>query len=332
MINMQQVAEHAGVSRTTVSRVLSNHPSVTAATRQKVLYWVEKLGYQPNLVAQSLAGSHSSILAVIVPEIAYPFFSEILEAIEGQAFHAGYSTLICNTCRSLDKEKHILTELKQRQIDGVIAVPVSVQESASAYHKLNVPTVMITKKVEGFCSIYISHYDGGQQMAKHFLSLGFGKIGYIGPIQHSTSALKYEGFRDYLQKNRTELADVIECEAPANMNATQVFANVKRYAAEHGINSEVFLANDDITACEAISAFRELGYSVPQDIAIAGFDNSLLSKEMTPKLTSLAQPLQEIGQKAVDVVLEQIREPSPPRMYEMASRVAVRESTLYWKK
>ncbi len=331
MVNMQQVAEHAGVSRATVSRVLANHPSVTAATRQKVLYWVDKLGYQPNLVAQSLAGNRSNILAVVVPEIAYPFFSEILESIESQAFYAGYSTLICNTCRSLEKEKNILNKLRQRQVDGVIAVPVSVEESPAAYHKLNIPTVMITKRVEGFCSIYISHYEGGAQIAKHFLSLGFQRIGYIGPIQQSTSALKYEGLRDYLQENRVKLTDVIECKAPANMNANQVFANVKRYATEHGIRAEAFLANDDITACEAVAAFRELGLSVPQDVAISGFDNSLLAKEMNPKLTSVAQPLQEIAQKAVDVLLEQIREPSPARMYEMPSRVAARESTLCWK-
>lgn len=105
MSNMQDIADKAGVSRATVSRVLSDHPSVKAATRKKVLHWVKELGYEPNLIAQSLAGNSTNIIGVIVPEIAYPFFSEIIEAIESQAFYEGYSVIICNTNRSLEKEK-----------------------------------------------------------------------------------------------------------------------------------------------------------------------------------------------------------------------------------
>ncbi len=330
MASMQDVAEKADVSRATVSRVLSNHPSVTAATRKKVLHWVKELGYEPNLIAQSLAGNSTNIIGVVVPEIAYPFFSEIIEAIENQAFYEGYSVIICNTKRNLEKEKNILKGLKQRKVDGIIAVPVSTKLSSSSYKRLNLPVTMITKRVEGFNSIFISHYNGGQQMAKHFLNVGFQKIGYIGPVKKSTSSLKFAGFVDYLLANHVELTDVIECNPPENMNASQVFESIKRYADSKGLSSEVFLANDDIAACEAIAAFKELGYSVPQNIAVAGFDNSLLAKEMTPKLTSLAQPLEEIGEKAVEVLLKQINEGMEPQMFEMESRVAVRESTLYW--
>ncbi len=329
--NMQDVADKAGVSRATVSRVLSNHPSVTAATRKNVLYWVEKLGYQPNLIAQSLAGNSTNLIGVVVPEIAYPFFSEMIEAIENQAFYEGYSIIVCNSKRNLEKEKNILTELKKRRVDGVIAVPVSTKESINIYKRLNIPITMITKKVEGFHCVFISHYNGGLQMAKHFLNVGFQKIGYIGPVKDSTSAMKFKGFQEYLQSNSIEITDIIECAAPENMNATQVFYNVKKYAREHGIHSEVFLANDDITACEAIAALKELGYFVPKDVAVAGFDNSLLAKEMTPKLTSLAQPLEEIGKKAVEILLKQINENCEPQMFEMETRVVVRESTVNWK-
>lgn len=156
MSNMQDIADKAGVSRATVSRVLSDHPSVKAATRKKVLHWVKELGYEPNLIAQSLAGNSTNIIGVIVPEIAYPFFSEIIEAIESQAFYEGYSVIICNTNRSLEKEKNILTGLNKRKVDGIIAVPVSTEFSLNSYRKLNIPVTMITKKVEGFHSIYIS--------------------------------------------------------------------------------------------------------------------------------------------------------------------------------
>ncbi len=329
MVSMQDIADKAGVSRVTVSRVLSNHPSVKAETRKKVLYWVKELEYEPNVIAQSLAGSSTNVIGLLVPEIAYPFFSEIIEAVENQAFYAGYHTIICNTRRSPEKERNILTELKKRKVDGIIAVPVSAVQTA-AYQRLSIPVVMITKRAEGFSSVYISHYTGGQQIARHFLNVGFQRIGYIGPIRDSTSAIKYAGFQNYLAENRIDLTDVIECPAPANMNASLVYAKVKEYAASTGLRREAYLANDDITACEAIAAFRELGYAVPKDIAIAGFDNSLLAKEISPKLTALAQPLEEIGKKAVEVLLAQIHDGVPPQMYELESRVIVRESTIHF--
>ena len=329
MVSMQDIADKAGVSRVTVSRVLSNHPSVKAETRKKVLYWVKELEYEPNVIAQSLAGSSTNVIGLLVPEIAYPFFSEIIEAVENQAFYAGYHTIICNTRRSPEKERNILTELKKRKVDGIIAVPVSAVQTA-AYQRLSIPVVMITKRAEGFSSVYISHYTGGQQIARHFLNVGFQRIGYIGPIRDSTSAIKYAGFQNYLAENRIDLTDVIECPAPANMNASLVYAKVKEYAASTGLGREAYLANDDITACEPIAAFRELGYAVPKDIAIAGFDNSLLAKEISPKLTALAQPLEEIGKKAVEVLLAQIHDGVPPQMYELESRVIVRESTIHF--
>ena len=155
VVSMQDIADKAGVSRVTVSRVLSNHPSVKAETRQKVLHWVKELDYEPNLIAQSLAGNRTNIIGLLVPEIAYPFFSEIIESIENQAFYEGYSVIICNTHRSLEKEKNILAQLRQRKVDGVIAVPVSTKRSLPAYQRLQIPAVMITKRLEGFSSVYL---------------------------------------------------------------------------------------------------------------------------------------------------------------------------------
>ena len=328
MASMQDIADRAGVSRATVSRVLSGHPSVKASTRMKVMHWVGELGYEPDVIAQSLAGGSTSLIGIVVPEIAYPFFSEILEAIEDQAFLYGRSVIICSSRRSLEKESNVVSELSKRRVDGIIAVPVSTIESAATYRRLRIPTVMITKRVEGFDSIFISHERGGEQIAKHFLSMGFSRIGYIGPIAESTSAIKYHGFSAYLSSQGVDLADVIECPAPANMNASCVYKNVRERISSSGLSAQAYFSNDDITACEAIAAMREAGYEVPRDIAIAGFDNSLLAREMSPKLTSLAQPLEEIGRRAVDVLLDRLETPAEPQHFELASRVVARASTL----
>lgn len=328
MASMQDIAERAGVSRATVSRVLSGHPSVKASTRKKVMHWVDELGYEPDVIAQSLAGGSTSLIGVVLPEIAYPFFSEILEAMEDQAFVHGHSIIVCNSRRSLEKERNVISELSKRRADGIIAVPVSPTESAAAYRRLRVPTVMITKRVEGFDSIFISHEQAGQQMAKHFLSMGFSSVGYIGPVAESTSAIKYRGFCSYLHARGIEVSDVIECPAPANMNASCVYNNVRERIASKGLGARAYFSNDDITACEAIAAMRDAGYTVPEDVAVAGFDNSLLAREMSPKLTSLAQPLEEIGRRAVDVLLDRIASPAEPQLFELTSRVVARASTL----
>ena len=328
MTSMQEIADKAGVSRATVSRVLSNHPSVKADTRKKVMYWVKKMNYEPNMIAQSLAGNSTNLIGVIVPEIAYPFFSEIIEAIERQAFYEGYSIVISKTNRKIEKEKNIIAEYKKRKVDGIIAVPVSERESVSVYKKISIPVTVITKKINNFNSIYISHYKGGEQIAKHFINSGFKKIGYIGPISNSTSARKFAGFKDYLKNQGVQLTDIIECNPPKNMNATLVAESVKEYISNKEIGSEVFFANDDISACEAINAFKMQGYDIPNDIKIAGFDNTLLAREMNPRLTSLAQPLEAIGKKAVQVLINQINYHTKPHMYEMESYVVERESTL----
>ena len=170
MTSMQEIADKAGVSRATVSRVLSNHPSVKADTRKKVMYWVKKMNYEPNMIAQSLAGNSTNLIGVIVPEIAYPFFSEIIEAIERQAFYEGYSIVISNTNRKIEKEKNIIAEYKKRKVDGIIAVPVSERESVSVYKKISIPVTVITKK-KLISILYISLTIKGENKLQSILSI-----------------------------------------------------------------------------------------------------------------------------------------------------------------
>lgn len=333
MTSMKEVAAKANVSRATVSRVLSGHPSVKPETRKIVLHWVKKLNYQPNIVAQTLAGNKTNIIGVVLPEIANPFFTEILAAIESQASYQGYSIILCCTNKNIDKEKSILNQLKSRKIDGIICVPVSSTDSSSSYKQLDIPTITITKKMDGFSSVSISHYDGGKKIAQHLLDLGYQNIGYIGPTKTSTSAIKFSGFSDCLKEKGLEITDIIENEVPETLENITVYNTVIDYISKNGLHSDALFANDDATACDAIKALFELGYRVPQDIAIAGFDNSLLSKKMNPSISSLSQPLIEIGKKAVDLLVENINFNNDKiEDYELDTRVISRESTINTKR
>ena len=333
MISMKDVADKANVSRATVSRVLAGHPSVKPETRKIVLHWVKKLNYQPNIVAQTLAGNKTNIIGVVLPEIANPFFTEILAAIENQASYQGYNIILCCTNKNKDKEKSILNQLKSRKIDGIICVPVSSTHSCPYYKQLDIPVITITKKMQGFSSVSISHYDGGKKIAQHFLDLGYQKIGYIGPTKTSTSAIKLAGFSDYLNKRGLELSDIIENEAPETIENITVYDAVIEYISKNGLNSDALFANDDATACDAIKALCKLGYRIPEDVAVAGFDNSLISKKMNPSISSLSQPLTEIGKKAVDLLIEAMDyDNSKIEEYELDTRVISRESTITTRK
>lgn len=329
MTSMKDVADKANVSRATVSRVLAGHPSVKPETRKIVLHWVKKLNYQPNIVAQTLAGNKTNIIGVILPEIANPFFTEILAAIENQASYQGYNVILCCTDKNIDKEKSILNQLKSRKVDGILSVPVSSTDSYSYYKQVNIPTVTITKKMDGFSSVSISHYDGGKKIAQHFIDLGYQKIGYIGPTKTSTSSIKFSGFNDCLKENGLEVTDIIESNVPKTLENITIYKTVIDYISKNGLHSHAFFANDDATACDAIKALCELGYKIPQDVAVAGFDNSLISKKMNPSISSLSQPLTEIGKKAVDLLVEAMNTDNfKIEEYELDTRVISRESTI----
>ena len=187
--------------------------------------------------------------------------------------------------------------------------------------------------MHGFSSVSISHYDGGKKIAQHFLDLGYQRIGYIGPTKTSTSSIKFAGFRDCLKKRGLELSDIIENEAPETIENITVYNTVIEYISKNGLHSDAFFANDDATACDAIKALYELGYRVPQDVAVAGFDNSLISKKMNPSISSLSQPLTEIGKKAVDLLVEAMdSDNAKVEEFELDTRVISRESTIATKK
>lgn len=332
MSSMKDVAEKASVSRATVSRVLSGHPSVSPETRSNVLFWVKKLNYQPNIIAQTLAGNKTNVIGVILPEISNPFYAEILGAIENEASYQGYSILLSCTEKNLEKEKSILNTLKSRKVDGIITIPVSITNSGQLYKNTNIPTVCITKKMEGFSCVMISHYDAGKKVAENLLELGFQKIGYVGPTESSTSAIKYQGFSDFLNDRCIKPTDIIEVQPLDSIDSFIIYDSVLSYISKKGLNSDAIFASDDVTACDTIRALSELGYKVPNDIAVIGFDNSLLSKKMHPTVSSLSQPLSEIGRKAINILIEQIiSENYKENIYELETRVISRESTLNTK-
>jgi len=307
MATMEEIAKKAGVSQATVSRVINGSPSVTIETRQKVMEWVKRLNYHPNLTAQSLVRKQSYLLGIVLPEISNPYFSEVLKVVEQEASLNGYNLLFCHTGDNVQREKHAITTLRSRQVDGLLLVPI---DSEAAHLKTlrqnNVPVVTITREVNGFDSVSISHRHGGALAARHLLETGHTHIGYIG----STKEEKFQGFLEVFTKNGIHFSDehVIDMEGGDEaFRSYEIHEKLPAYLdCKKSADVTAFFVYNDLGAVVVSHILQEHGYRIPDDIAVVGFDNTFLALEMRPTLTSVAQPITEIGRLAIEMLLERI--------------------------
>lgn len=326
MATMEDVAKAAKVSRATVSRVLSNSSVVKSETSRKVMYWVKKLGYEPNKLAQSLAGNRSGIIGVIVPNITNPFYSASVEAIEEAASEEGYNIIICCSNRSKEKEDRYIKDLRSRKVDGIIIYPVGV-DNIERFSKYNFPIVSIGKKIEGRSAVLSDLEGGAALIAKHFLELGHKKIGYIGPTEAPKNYNKYAGFKQYLDNNNISLNQIITYIPSENNNSIELI--IKDYIKRNGMNCSAWFADNDLSAIELMKVLQGEGYSIPDDVIIAGYDNTLISEVSNPKLTSVYQPLKELGKESIKILINNILEvDTSERNINFENKLIVRDSTI----
>ena len=183
MATMEDVAKAAKVSRATVSRVLSNYPSIKPETRQQVMYWVRELHYEPNQVAQNLAGHHTNLIGVLFSDLSNPLYAALSTAIIREAEREGYSVIVGDAQRERAREVNIINSFKRRKVDGIIVRAIG-RPNEKLYKELSIPMVSLYKVI-GHKNIIISSEEGGAQVARHFYGTGRVRVGYLGP----TSAL-----------------------------------------------------------------------------------------------------------------------------------------------
>jgi len=337
MATMEEIAKKAGVSQATVSRVINGSASVSMETRQNVMQWIRKLDYHPNRTAQSLVSKQSYLFGIILPEISNPYFSEVLKVVEQEASLNGYNLIFCHTGDNVQREKHAITTLRSRQVDGILIVPVeSSAPHLNTLRNSNVPTVAITRDIDGFDSVAISLRRGGAMAANHLLETGHTNIGYIG----SKHEEKFQGFYQAFLEHGLTFSDthVIELEKGGEPGIShEIHEKISAYLEERNpLDVTAFFVSTDIGAFIVSHILREHDYRIPEDVAVVGFDNTFLAVEMRPTLTSVAQPVAEIGRLAVEMLLERItgqetREDSIKIILE--PYLMVRESTrkIGWK-
>lgn len=323
MITMKELAKLAGVSQPTVSRVLNGNTSVNPEAAKKVLDCAREHNYQMNLIARSLNGSQTHLLAVMVPNISNPFFADIIKQIEKEAEKEGYSILIFNSDYDLEKEKKYLKLLQQYRVDALLVAPIHKdEEGMRPFRKLTIPWMIITNHAEGADSVYISHEKAGAMVADHMLSIGVAKYIWIG----KKTDRKFLGFERGLTDGGVDtLQDLrVFWEKDREKMLELMLEYLKEIPERVGI-----FASNDMDALVVMNALMGAGIEIPAKAALVGFDDTFISRQVVPGITSVSQPICEMCQFAIRHLLKRIREGQPQETLhkELAANLVVRAST-----
>lgn len=326
---MRDVAKRAGVSVTSVSHVINETRPVSYELRERVLAAMEELGYQPNRLARSLRSGKTHTIGTIVPDSADPFFAEVARGIEDTAFENEYSLILCNSDASLDKEAFYTDVLAEKRVDGILFLAAGVStERILDLQQRGMPVVVVDRELPGanVDSVVADNAGGGWSATRHLIDLGHQRIGYIaGPSDLTLSEYRYTGYCKALEEAGIKPDEDLVVRGAFDFEsgyraAHQLLAKIKRPTA-------IFACND-LMAIGAICAAVELGLEVPQYLSVVGYDDVPLASYSNPPLTTIAQPIYDLGVVAASLLLERLQDPSrPARRIVLDVELQVRQST-----
>ncbi|PGM87749.1 ribose operon transcriptional repressor RbsR [Bacillus cereus] len=322
MSTIKDVAKLAGVSVATVSRVLNKNGYVHEDTLKKVERAIEMLDYKPSTVARSLYNKKSRLIGLVVPNIVNPFFPEVARAVEDVAYKQGYTVVLCNSDESLEKEKQYIDVLRQNNVDGFI-VATNPQNSVN-YMNLSIPVVAIDRMFnERIPTVYADNYAGSQAATKLLIDKGCKHIAHIrGPRDVSTANERFEGFVDVITQNNLSYMIAESTFDPANSEQVTVEL-LEEYPHIDGI-----VAGNDLIAIGVVKAALQKGISIPEELQIIGFDGISLTEMMYPSITTVAQPIYEMGKIATELLLEQMEgNPLEEKHYRLPIEIIERNTT-----
>ncbi|AEV19698.1 MULTISPECIES: LacI family DNA-binding transcriptional regulator [Geobacillus] len=327
MASIKDVAKRANVSTATVSRVLRNAGNVTEETRQRVLEAIEALNYQPNVLGRYLRRMETETVLVVVPDITNPFFSKVLRGIEAVALKHGYQVLLGDTQNDVRLEEQYLNLLPQRQVDGMIFLTARIRKELVEEMARQFPIVLACEYLEGadIPTVSIDNISSARKATEHLIRLGHCRIAHLsGPMNIILSRDRLRGYQQALAQHELE-ADAALVQEGDFTYESGYNLTLKLLALEKPPTA-IFAANDEM-AIGAIKAVRHRGGRVPDDVAVVGFDDIQMASIFEPSLTTIAQPMFEIGQKAMELLLALIEGTSARRrQLVLPDRLVIRDS------
>lgn len=322
------VARESGVSYATVSRVLNGYEFVKPSTREKVLLAAEKLGYVPNQQARSLAGGRSNLIGILVPALDNGYIAEIIRGIDEELAKSNYNLILYTTHRHQGKESNYVATIVNGAADGLLLVVPSISTPyLDALRQQRFPYVLIDQSdlAEKSSAVNATNWQGAYDATQYLIKLGHRRIGFIAGMMELTSAIeRLEGYRAALSDNHLPVDDQFIVEGDFREQggyiATQSLLDLQE-------RPTAIFASNDLSAFGAMEAIRQRGWRIPEDISVMGFDDIPQASIAHPKLTTMHQPLDQMGRVAVKMLLEHIENPERlPRRVTLATQLMVRES------
>lgn len=296
---LQDVAKRAGVSVTTVSRVINGYPSLSAKTIKKVHQAMADLDYQPNALARAMQGKSSKFIGLIFPTLTNPFYAELVNELEYQLFSQGYKTIIASSTRSEAMEKDYLTMLVANQVDGIISGTHNLD--IKAYHSVSAPIVSFDRYLaDGIPIVSADNYQGGQQAAQFLVDHGAKRVAMI--VDEDTSASptlnRLQGESDYLNQHRIDYTPLNRAE----INLAQTFPG----------QYDGVMASNDVDALVIRRLAQEAGKQLNKDFFVTGYDGSDLIQRIAPDLPTVIQPTKQLAKVLIETLLRKIKSPQAP--------------------
>jgi LacI family transcriptional regulator len=325
---ISDVARRARVSTSTVSHVINGTRLVSPEKTALVNEAIAATGYQPNALARSLARKVSNYVGIAISAITNPYFSDIICAIENECARLGLLVFLADTRDEPDHELAVVQALQERRVDGIILAPCGDPENRTVRYleRSGIPTVLVDRFAESaFDHVGVENKQAVANLVSHMAGLGHTRIGMIGgQAGFSTTRERVEGYRLGLKRNGIGLdVDLLQ---PSNQNfedARNAVAALLRLANP----PTAIITGNNLTTIGAVAAIRNASLRIPQDISLAGFDNFEWADYFEPRLTLIAQPCNEIGRRAAQMLVERINGlTAAPRSVRLKSTLVARNS------
>ncbi len=328
MATIKDVAKLAGVSSSTVSRALSGKIPVDEKTKERVLAAVKQLNYQPNALAKGLKEGKTRTIGLIVPNICNPVFPLVSRGVEDAARKHGYTLILCNTDEDLDREREAIQKLRKHWVDGII-LATSGTENIHIREVKNsgLPLVLLIRKMgEEIDAVMIDNYNSAFKGVSYLIRMGHRKIAIVNG--DDKLILYQQRFQGYIHALKDAGIAFDPSLVLSVSNEDSCYETVSSFL-QRGKDIDAFFAASDLLALEVMRAAQDAGFSIPEDISVLGFDDLPFSPFLNPPLTTVHQPLYQMGQNAAERLISIIEgEQSKPIVQVLETKLIERKSVL----
>jgi len=324
-VTIKDIAQAAGVSPSTVSRALSDHPRISAGTKERVRRLARDMGYTPSILARGLVTRHTATIGVAITTVSDPFLAPLVRGIEAIAHENGYSVFLGNVHRDRERELQVVQSFYERWVSGIIVAGSQIDEGyLDLRDRFPLPIVLFNCRTYPY-SVSTDNLIGACQAVAHLVQLGHRRIAYIAnQYSYRANLDRLTGYRRVLEESGTSMDPNLVTEGDGTIKSGLKAAGELLALSQP---PTAFFCFNDMTAMGVINALRRAGLQVPRDKSVVGFDDLDLARYYNPPLTTVRQPTHQLGQRAIRMLLDLIQGRDDLQPEILPAELVVRETT-----